>query len=228
MFQKAIDEQSGTGEKPKIQGVRTVGTSAVKLHFRSKEDAAKTRALDIDWSHAYEGLKAHKPQYGIVVHGIATATIESEEPNQLIKRWEEQNDIKITRITPLRRNSKPAAHKSMIIFTDDAAAANECILRNFFDNSEILKVAKYCPHLHINQCYRCHGFGHRSTECKHEERCGRCGKDDHKTNECNATQPHCVNCGGDHEAWHLQCGKRTEIGKLLHQRRSNTSALFEA
>jgi hypothetical protein len=230
-FQRVINEQSPQ-DKVIVQAVNTLGTATLKLHFRSKDEAAKIRSLNINWNQAYEGIKLHNPQYGIVVHGAPTAVVEDTEGKELIKQWEEQNDahgdFKITRITPLRRNNnrRVTAHKSMIVFTENASAANEIITRGFFLNSQVLKAEKYAPHLHINQCYRCHSFGHKSTYCNRKEKCGRCGKEDHRTNECSATKPHCTNCKGDHEAWSLDCETRNEEGSRLHQLRTNSPALF--
>ena len=89
---------------------------------------------------------------------MPTAAISDEvSSEELIKQWEEQNDIynnlKITRITPLRCNNRqgsPAAHKSMIVFMENASIANEIIMRGFFIDSQVLKAERYAPHLHIN------------------------------------------------------------------------------
>jgi hypothetical protein len=209
-----------------------LGTTALKLHFRTKEEAAKAKSLNADWGQAYEGLEAHKPQYGIVVHGVPTEVIDGGTPaEETVKHWEEDNaqrDVKIIRITPLRRNikHKPEAHKSVVVFMESAKAANECILLGFMVDNQKLKAEKYAPNLHINQCYKCHAYGHRSTTCKHKEKCGRCGKEDHTTNRCEADEPHCANCSGNHEAWHLECDKRSEEGRRLHQLRTEASALY--
>jgi Arginine methyltransferase-interacting protein, contains RING Zn-finger len=230
-LQKVINRGEPEG-KPVLLGINRLGTTALKLHFRTKEEAAKAKALGIDWSQAYEGLETRKPQYGIVVHGVPTELIDSNETTEnIIEQWEQDNaqcDIKITRITPLRRNvkHKPTAHKSMVVYMESAEAANNCILRGFMSENQRLKAEKYAPNLHINQCYKCHGFGHRSTTCKRKEKCGRCGKEDHTTNECNAEEPHCANCEGKHEAWHRECDKRSEEGRRLHQMRTEASALF--
>ena len=67
-------------DKPIILGVNRLGTTALKLHFHTKEDAAKAKSLDVNWGQAYEGLEAHKPQYGIVVHGVPTEVIDAGIP----------------------------------------------------------------------------------------------------------------------------------------------------
>jgi len=102
-FQKFINERS-PHDKPIIQAINTLGDTTLKLHFRSKEEAAKIRSLNVNWSQAYDGVKTHNPQFGIIVHGVPTAETEGEIEH-LIRQWEEQNDVygnlKITKITPL-------------------------------------------------------------------------------------------------------------------------------
>src|SRR5579859_5101798 len=114
----------------------------------------------------------------------------------------------------------------MIVFTENANIANEIIIRGFFVNSQLLKVERYAPHLHIKQCYKCQGFGHKSMQCKRKEKCRRCGKGDHKIDGCEAENSHCANCNGNHDAQSVECEWRTEESKRLHQIRATTSALF--
>src|SRR5271170_7980966 len=64
------------------------------------------------------------------------------------------------------------------------------------------KVERYAPQWHLNQCYKCHGFGHRATFCKRKEKCGKGSKEDHTTANCTANKYQYVNCKGEHEAWH--------------------------
>ena len=88
------------------------------------------------------------------------------------------------------------------------------------------RVEKYAPHLHISQCYKCQGFGHRSTFCKRMNKCGKCGCEEHATSECKATEPHCVNCEGAYEAWHLGCVKRDEEARRLYQLKREALSFF--
>src|SRR5579859_5237186 len=213
-------------------GSQQIGNHRSETTLPYKGRGCKAKSLNADWGQAYEGLEAHKPQYGIVVHGVPTEVIDGgTRTEETIKRWEEDNtqrDVKIIRIAPLRRNikHKPAAHKSVVVFMDSAKAADKCILVGFIINNQKLKAEKYAPNLHINQCFKCHAYGHRSTTCKRKEKCGRCGKEDHTTNGCEAAEPHCANCEGKHEAWHLEYDKRSEEGRQLHQLRTEASALF--
>ena len=222
-LQAIIDAVSDLDTKPVIRAINKLGTpvSAIRMQFRTKEEATAIRdmKLKLKWNDAYPGLEQHTPKYGVVVHGIPSEEIDfNKDLSDTIQQWEEENQgAKIAKVIPLRRREKPAAHQLAVIFTEDPQGANQYITLGFFLNKERLKTGKYTPHLHINQCYKCQGFGHRSTFCKRKEKCSKCGEEDHKATDCKATKPQCANCKGDHESWHSECEKRIVEGKRLRQ-----------
>ena len=227
-FQKAINNSIKQNDNPKIAGISRVGNAMLRLQFRTKENAQRAREADIKWEDAYDGAEVHKPNYSIVVHEVSSDTINLDDGASLtetIKEIEEENalkGIKISRITPLRCNGKQgksAMHKSIIVFTQDPKAANKCLETRFMFEKECLKIGIYAPQLYINQCYKCQGFGHRSTFCKHMNKCSKCGSEEHATQECKAIEPHCANCKGRHEVWYLGCEKRDEEACRLYQLR---------
>ena len=229
-FQHAVDMTDSLSSKPRILGINKQGkTNNVRLQFKTPAEAQQVKEADVDWSLAFEGVQTHKPQYGIVVHGVATEEINlSEDYSGTAKAWEAQNDIKIVRITTLRRQAKhhPVAHRSLIVFTNSAEAANRCIKRGFFIEHLHHRTERYAPHLHINQCYKCHGFRHRSTTCRQKQRCGKCGQDNHLTKECSNAEHQCVNCKGEHESWHKECPSRMEENRRLNILRLESSPFF--
>ena len=233
-FQKVINNSSKHDDKPTVVGISRIGITMIRLQFHTKDGAQRAREIDAKWDDAYKGAESHKPNYGIVVHGVPHNAINFEDDfTEIIKEWEEENasiDIKITRATPLRRNGKqgkPAMHKSIIIFTQDPEAADRCLQRGFMIQKQRMpKVEKYAPHLHMNQCFKCQKFGHRSTFCKLMNKCGKCGSEEYATPECKATEPQCANCGGPHEAWHLGCTKRDEEAQRLYQLKREAPAFF--
>ena len=125
-------------------------------HILQQAKALRT----MDWNTAFEGLKVHKPQYGIVVHGVSTAdlahTFENEDVmSATIKEWEAANSgLTIAKITRLRRkprvtaNGEPAKTQSVVVHTEDPHAADKCIGFGFFINSLNHKTARYAP-----QCF---------------------------------------------------------------------------
>jgi len=180
-------------------------------------------------------MKLYKPKYRVVVHGVPTDAINlNAEYSETKKEWERQNansEIKIKSIMPLlkaREWHRPTAHRSIVAFTEDAAAANHCIKFGFFIDNQKLKAERYAPHLHINQCYKCHSYGHRSTTCKRKEKCGKCAKEDHPTAQCTSDMLSCINCDGKHKAWHIECPARSTEGRHLAMLRMETSPFYIA
>lgn len=229
-FQHAINMTNNLDNKPRILGINKQGKgNSVRLQFKTAAEAQQVKEAEIDWNLAFEGIQVHKPKYGIAVHGVATNSINlNDDYNDTAMVWENQNDMKIVKITTLRRQAKhqPTAHRSLIIFTENAEAANRCIKRGFFIDNLHHRAERYAPHLHINQCYKCHGFRHRSTTCKQKQRCGHCGQDDHLTKDCANTEHQCVNCKGEHESWHKDCPTRTEENRRLNTLRLESSPFF--
>lgn len=62
---------------------------------------------------------------------------------------------------------------------------------------------KVSEHIHVNRCYKCCGFFHKSTECKHAQKCSRCGGD-HKHSDCKSNKLCCVNCKNANEKFKLK------------------------
>jgi hypothetical protein len=176
------------------------------------------KVQDVDWNIAFHGLAQHKPRYGMVIHTVPTSEIDITEDKikDTIAQLQEENSsrhINITKIAPLRwitQHSKvsPPEYQSIIVFTDNANAANACLSDGFIVNSQIKRAKIYAPQCQISQCFKCHGYGHRATQCKKSAKCGKCGNEDHNSNQCNSEEPKCAQCDGPHAAWHHECPKR--------------------
>lgn len=182
----------------------------------------------MEWEKAYPGARKYQPRYGIIVHGVKREDVPATSDNtSTMEEWEEVNDIKIVKITPLRRHEKatPSPHKSIVIFTEEQDTANECLRRGFVIGNIIHKTERYAPHLHVTRCYKCHYYGHKAHQCRKQSRCARCGKN-HDKAQCTEDKPTCVNCKGDHEAWESQCPIKSEEGRRLAQLRMDLSPFF--
>jgi hypothetical protein len=223
--------------KPTLTGVSRLGIRGIRLHVTTEEGANEVRKANIDWNMAYAGLATHKPKYGVVIHRVPTNAINFDEDISNVKEeWGRENGIQITNITPLRKSKdrhKPnAAHKSIVIYTENPAHADKCLTFGFFiEREKFSSIDKFAPHLHLNQCFKCQKYGHRSTTCKAKhEKCGKCAKD-HPTAECTTDAgigPECANCGGRHEAWHNDCPTRQSERERLKARRLNEMPFYLA
>jgi hypothetical protein len=85
--------------------------------------------------------------------------------------------------------------------------------------------------LPIIRCYQCHGFGHKSSECKlTQEICGHC-MGEHKSSDCKTdrSQSHCINCdkyksnskiknNTNHSSYSHSCPSFTRIRNIVISR----------
>jgi hypothetical protein len=229
-----IDKATLLG-KPRLEGVNKLGRDIIRMRAETKEGAKTIKEAGINWDEAYPGMRVYKPKFGVVVHGVPLHAInlDTDDYSETKDEWQSQNansKITITNITTLRKarhRHRPTAHRSIVVFTEDAKAADHCIQHGFFIDKQILKAERYAPHLHITQCYKCHGYGHRATNCKKKEKCGKCAEE-HPTAECTSNTPKCINCDGKHEAWHIECPTRSTEGKRLTALRMETSPFYTA
>jgi hypothetical protein len=143
--QNIIDSSTAndtTTAKPKLKGIARI-TNGIRLECHSQEEAQRVRQI-IDWNNAFKELAVHKPKHGVVVHGVRTEQVtgidDADVQKSLIQEWEEaNNDLKIHSIKYLRRKprtDRTSLNCSIIVFTEDAHAADKCILSGFYIDSE--------------------------------------------------------------------------------------------
>jgi hypothetical protein len=241
-LQEAIDNAKLEGN-PQLEDITKLGRGIIRIRATTKDGAKAIReATNIDWDlTTYTGIKIYKPRYGIVVHGVPVHLINLEpgcedttEYKSTIDEWQTENtnrnSIKIMGIKALTRR-KPRTetirkkHQSIIVFTEDAEAADRCIRQGFIIESQSYEAEKYAPHLQLKQCYKCHGYGHTAYNCAKKAQCGKCSHD-HPTAECATNERKCINCGGDHEAWHIRCPVRSIAGDKAQDEREKQSPFF--
>jgi hypothetical protein len=238
-LQEAIDNANLEG-KPQLEEVAKLKRGIIRMRAATKEGAKAIKEAKIDWDKAYAGIKIYKPRYGIVVHGVPVWSINLEpgyegknEYKETIAEWQNENagrnEVTIVDVKPLSRKPRSEynrkKHQSIIIFTDNAEAADRCISNKFLIDKQSFETEKYCPHLQLKQCYKCHGFGHTAHNCGKSERCGKCA-DDHPTAECTSDERRCVNCRGAHEAWHAKCPTRSAAGDRAQDEQERQSPFF--
>jgi hypothetical protein len=239
-FQDIIDD-SNLERKPQLENVTKLGRGVLRLRFATKEGTKTIREASINWESAYTGIKIYKPRYGIVIHGVPTRAINLEpgyeetiEYKDTIEEWQRENanrnDITIVGVKPLRKATSAEQprlrrHQSIVIFTEDAEGADRCIINHFLIDRQSFEPEKYAPHLRVIQCRKCHGFGHMAAKCDKAEQCGKCANN-HATAECTSNERKCINCRGNHEAWHFECPSRAIAGEKAQDQREKEPPFF--
>lgn len=222
--------------KPKIQGIVKLA-NGIRIKCKTEEEATMLRN-SVDWSKAFQYLRVHQPNYGVVLHGVPTEefNLTHMEDEQVIQDIEEENGMKISetivRIAPLcRKNKDPnnyqaKLHQSIVIFMKDRKAANKCLKNGCYINCLHYTATRFMPQFKVTQCFNCYDYGHRAIHCKREARCGKCG-DSHNTKECKNTTTRCVHCKGDHHAWCQDCPAWISEKERLDELAGNASDEFD-
>jgi hypothetical protein len=76
--QEAIKKAITEAPTPVIRGVQRLIESK-DIRFTCDTQEAAQRLREIDWTVAYPGLTARKPKYGIVIHGVSTDEIATDD-----------------------------------------------------------------------------------------------------------------------------------------------------
>jgi hypothetical protein len=225
-LRNVINTSKTTGEKPKLLGIHKLNTG-LRLFFNTAEEA-KT-AHNVNWSLAYSGLEVHRPKYGIVVHSVRREELDIEDQQTTIKQLEEANNLTIIEVKPLRGNwPKITPHHSIIIFTENIEAANECLKRDtIFINYQTHPVERYLPQMRITQCFKCYGYGHRAKEYRKQRKYGKCMSEEHETNMCEEQKQCCTQCKGEHPAWSFKCPSRKAESERLADIKRQGSPFFQ-
>jgi hypothetical protein len=120
----------------KLQGINRVN-NGIRVRCETENQAIQLRALN--WSKAFEGVKIHKLNYLIVIHGVPVNDINATD-NKAIGQVEATNNMQhrtITKVVPLRKNKEPpsdARHRSIVIHLNNLHTANKCIENGLYIN----------------------------------------------------------------------------------------------
>lgn len=165
--------------------------------------------------------------YGVIVDGIRVDSINQNNWNEVIEQFRQQNsgilypDRKINGahwLTKPKRN-----FCSLVIEFTEAADCNAIVAaQELFWNNQLRKVRRFVPGCNINQCFKCHKYGHRSTQCKNPSVCGYCADSAHMTAACPSQsekgKPKCAVCAGSHPSWSADCKERKEQKKKVREK----------
>lgn len=116
--------------------------------------------------------------------------------SELLEGWQDQNVVKVQRIT-IRRDDKQIPTKHIIITFGNS---------NLPDSIETgyckLRVRPYIPN--PRRCFKCQRFGHGSQSCRGRATCAKCASKEHLSESCTSAA-RCANCEGDHPAYSRSC-----------------------
>ena len=156
--------------------------------------------------------------FGVIIDGIRKSSVDMSLPKTTVEQLKTQNHrlLQNREIKRIRWLQKPRPNKffaSMVIDFALATDANAAIAAGeLFWFNETRAVRRFVKSCQLNQCYKCHKYGHRSTQCRNPIARGFCSGV-HPTVDCpNQGTPEkakCTNCKGPHTAWSPECKIRS-------------------
>lgn len=162
----------------------------------------------------------------VKIKGMSDRFVADEDLIAALKSQNEGIGINDARVVAVFENPRFKYNKFNAILEVDVPTFNNLMkvekINIGFDRCPVVDA------LHILRCFKCKGFGHKSTECKNEENCSKCSEH-HRTAECTSKDIRCVNClkmnedrkmslDVNHEAFSSQC---TVYRKLIERKKRN-------
>lgn len=228
-----INKALKTAEAKALHDV-TAGTAKLLPSGDWRFVTAIAREAELMKQHAREWLPAigegayiAQQTYGVILDGIRIDTVDIESPKKTIEQFKQQNHRILAGrdITKIRWLQKPRSGKNYASLVMDFATkedANAAIVAaELFWENESRRVRRFVRRCTLNQCFKCHQYGHRSTQCRNPTRCGHCSEG-HGTPDCpSAADPSkakCANCGKNHPAWSGECKERRDQKNKVKER----------
>lgn len=208
----------------KLVAAKMLKSGDVQGHAANAEDAAALKE-NCEWIKTL-GVHAEvaNTTYGVIVHGIPTNSINTEEPGAMAQRIAASNSSvlgtfnpeQITHIGWLTKESTKKRHASLVVEFKTPTLANRAIHMGFLWESTTHKAVLYDRSCRIKQCYKCFKYGHIGPQCSATSQiCGFCAGN-HVTKECPSKETRiCAVCKGAHTAWSSSCSfRKKELSRV--------------
>src|SRR3569833_829482 len=208
----------------KVVAAHQLRSGDIQIFTSSTADAMKLR----DNTGWIRGLGEHAElivaTYGVIVHGIPTASINIKDQEATIQRILADNHTvipkaKITLAGRLTRESPLKRASSIVVEFTEPEMANAIIYTGMAWDGQIHTCQLYDRACRVKQCFRCYHYGHIGAQCDAAQTCGYCAEL-HETKNCRQKGeqdfiPRCAVCKDTHTAWSNACPARKKaLGRV--------------
>jgi hypothetical protein len=203
----------------KIVAAHQLKSGDLQIFTSTTEEATLIKA-NTGWLRSMgEHAKLVVPTYGVIVHGIATHSINMKDQNTTIEQLLADNHTvipngKIAFVAWLTRDATSKRASSIVVEFEEPDTANAIIYAGMAWQGQIHQCQLYDRACRLKQCFRCFNYGHIGTQCQLAEVCGHCAEQ-HETRRCEKRQaegfiPKCTVCKEEHTAWSSACSARKQ------------------
>jgi hypothetical protein len=172
------------------------------------------------------------PTHGVIVHGVATRSINIKDQKATIQQMLADNytvipDAKISYIGWLTREGPLKWASSIVVEFTDPEMANAVIYAGMVWEGQIHQCQLYDRACRVKQCFRCNHYDHIGAQRNASQTCGYCAEL-HETKHCRhkgveGFTPRCPVCKGGHTAWSNACPARKKELERVSQAKQNRS-----
>ena len=213
--------------KATVLGVRRLPSGDYTIHTSTV--AAKVELEQSTGWLASIGKSAEVSRrvYSVLVHGVRTKAINTENQQQAINTLAQQNRTLHPGLVIVRvawpRAAQGKDYSSLVVDTYNPAAANRLLDEGLVEGADVKTCEIYHRNLRLRQCYKCQKYGHVATACRDQQCCAHCSGQ-HDTRQCRvAEDPARARCGAchqrGHKAWDKSCSVRDrELNRLTAAR----------
>jgi hypothetical protein len=166
------------------------------------------------------------PTYGVIVHGIATNSINIKDQKATIQRILADNytvipGAEISHIGWLTKEATLKRASSIVVEFTDPEMANAIIYAGMAWEGQIHQCQLYDRACRVKQCFRCYNYGHIGTQCNASQVCAYCAEQ-HEAKHCKQKgvegfNPRCAVCKDAHTAWSNACPARRKEMQRVEQ-----------
>lgn len=197
-------------QNPRTAGIRMnllqISNDLVKIGLSAEEETRVRNSPEWISSH-FEGATIKEPQWHPVkIDRVPKSiSIDAQKPQELRGDintiFGAENNVKVMQMRNMGAWRDTAKFHSMVVFLASEEDKNKIITATEVTLGGYTVFAReYVRVKTPSRCWNCQSFGHRSDKCTKKAKCVRCASEDHHGKDCQSAQPHCANCGGEHEA----------------------------
>ena len=157
---------------------------------------------------------AQKPRLAeCVVRGVPISASDEDILNDLQRHLGGKEGASIRRLHAHTEGQVDRSRPIPVVVVSVAEAAvdrlKSCKLFEYLP----LQLGSSAPCERLAQCFRCFGWGRRTSACTARKRCIHCGATSHTSSSCDrpAAEKRCFACGGDHMVNWAGCPKRADF-----------------
>lgn len=211
LYKKGLTEAFGELESIKLTGESIRVTCKTEMQKTNGSKVTSLLNKDVVVSEPFSMNHEFRPQQDTqrltanlqvrgIIFGVPVDITDDELKSEIAAQW-------------VKRLVKRAEGNNIATETVIFGVDSETLPKYVYIGCISKRVKEYIPA--PLRCFKCQGYGHRSTQCYSQDKCPRCAQN-HRFENCTATtERKCPNCNGNHSAGFRECPKHKEVQNTL-------------